>query len=74
MVLGHVGWAVGAKTIRGAPRGTPGEEVRRGYARDRVRALVHSCGSGDVVVEAPFIPKERKSAEYEPFQKGYVEG
>jgi hypothetical protein len=74
VVLGHTGWAVGAEVIRGAPRVTLGEEVRRDYARDRVRVLVQSCGSGDVVVEAPLIPKERRSAENELFQKGSAEG
>ena len=74
MVLGHADWVVGAEAIRGASQEIPGEEVRRGYARCWVRALVHSYGSGDVVVEALFIPEERGSAEYEPFQKGSVEG
>ncbi len=62
---------------RSNQRGATGdlwEQVRRGYARGEVRALVYSCESGDVVVEAPFIPKEIGSAEYESFQKGSVEG
>ena len=59
MVLGHTGSAVGAGAIRGAPRETPGEEICRGYARGGVRALVCSCGSGDVALEASLIPKER---------------
>ena len=65
---------VGAEAIRRAPREPFGKEDRRGYARGEVRALVCSCGSGDVVVEAPFIPKEGGGAEYEPFQKVSVEG
>ena len=74
-VLGHAGWVVGAKAMKGAPQDTPGEEVRRGYARGRIRALVHSCGSGDITVEASHIlNKERRSAENELFQKSPMEG
>jgi len=73
-VLDHAGWVAGARAMRGAPHDTPGEKFRRGYARGRIRALVHSCRSGAINVEASHIPKERGSAENEPFQKGPMEG
>ena len=72
--MGRAVWLVGAEAMKGAPQETPREKVRRGYARGRIRTLVHSCGSGDIIVDASHIPKERRSAENEPFQKGPMEG
>ncbi len=57
-MLSHAGLVIEAGAMKGAPRDTLGEEVRRGYVHGRIRALVYSCGSGDIVVEASSIPKE----------------
>ena len=43
-------WVFKAELMERAPRDTPGEELCRGYVRGWIRALVHSCGSGDITV------------------------